>query len=161
MNTVNKNKINIELLLINILIPQLLGVISTLLSGDISGKYDALVKPIFAPPSWVFSLVWTIIYFLMGVSAYFIAVSWNPKKKEAVFYYTAQLAINFLWNMFFFGLNLKLFSFLWILLLIVFVHFTIKSFYNISKISGYLLLPYLVWLIFAAYLNFMFWVLNK
>lgn len=152
---------NFEILLINILTPLLLGLLSSFLSGNIGDKYNMLVSPPFAPPRWMFPVVWTILYLLMGVAAYFVFTSDLKKRKGAFFLYTVQLSINFLWTIFFFGLGLRLFSFIWIILLIAVIIKNIKFFYNIKPISGVLMIPYLLWCVFAAYLNFGFWYLNK
>lgn len=152
---------NIELLLINLLIPQLVGLLASFLSGNIKEKYSALIQPPFSPPALVFPIVWFIIYILMGFSAYFVFSDWKYKKGDSFFYYSSQLAINFLWPIFFFGLELRFFSIFWSLLLTVFIVLNIISFYKVRKISGFLLIPYLIWSVFALYLTFGTWILNK
>ncbi|MBR4139007.1 MAG: tryptophan-rich sensory protein [Lachnospiraceae bacterium] len=124
--------------------------------------YEVLNKPMLAPPGWLFPIVWTILYTLMGISAYLILRSKASKEdvKDAmtIFYY--QLLINLLWPAFFFGFRWYFFSFLWILLLIGFVITMIVKFYKIRKVAAYLNIPYLLWICFASYLNLAIWWLN-
>ncbi len=151
-------KINVRKLIICILIPVLLGTAVGLLT---SGSYNDMIQPSFAPPGIVFPIVWSILYTLMGISCYIILESNNYSKDEAIFIYVIQLIVNLLWSFFFFTFKWYLFSFIWILLLIGLVYIMIKRFYNISKISGYMQIPYLLWLIFAAILNFSIFTLNR
>ncbi len=122
--------------------------------------YNGLIKP-FSIPGIVFPIVWSILYLLMSISCYIIYESNNINKKIALIIYFVQLIINSLWSLLFFGFNLYLISFLWILLLIVFVIIMIVKFYKINKLSGLLQIPYLLWTIFAGYLNFMIYILNR
>lgn len=141
-----------------ILIPVLLGTIVGLLT---SGSYKDMIQPSFAPPGIVFPIVWAILYTLMGISSYIVLESNSYSKDEAIFIYIAQLIVNLLWSFFFFTFKWYFFSFIWILLLIFLVYFMIKRFYNISKISGYIQIPYIIWLIFATILNFSIFTLNR
>lgn len=154
-------KFNIELFLICILIPETVGVISSTFAGDIPGKYAELIKPFFAPPAFIFPIAWGILYFLMGISDYIVKTSMCKNKSNAYFYYSAQLAVNFLWSIFFFGMEIRFFSFIWLILLIFLIILNIKSFYKIEKKAGILLIPYLIWCIYAAFLNFGLWYLNR
>lgn len=145
-------KIDFKALFISILIPVVLGGIVGFLTGP-SNMYSDLVLPAFAPPGIVFPIVWTILYILMGISCYIIYKSDSYNKEEALIIYGIQLVINLLWSFWFFTFKLYLFSFVWILFLLFFVVLMIKRFLEISKISGYLQIPYLIWLLFAAILN--------
>lgn len=154
-------KIDFKRLLINILIPVGLGTIVGLLTSA-GNSYNDMVQPSFAPPGIVFPIVWTILYTLMGISSYLVSSS-NCKIydcKEALTVYYSQLAINLLWSFIFFTFKAYLLAFIWILLLIVLVVCMIKRFYDISKVSGLIQIPYLIWLIFAAVLNFSIFTLN-
>ena len=151
-------KINIRKIIICILIPVLLGTAVGLLT---SGSYNDMRQPSFAPPGIVFPIVWSILYTLMGISSYIVLESDSYSKDEAIFIYVVQLIVNLLWSFFFFTFKWYFFSFIWILLLIFLVSVMIKKFYDISKISGYIQIPYLVWLIFAAILNFSIFTLNR
>ena len=142
-------------LFIDILIPVAIrGIVGFIINPYID--YNSLVKPPLSPPSIVFPIVWTILYVLMGISYYLLK---NPSKKEKIFYFV-QLGVNVLWSVFFFIGKFYLFSFIWIILLDVLVIFMIGIFYQNSKISGYLQIPYLIWILFATYLNLGIYVLN-
>ena len=145
-------KIDFKALFISILIPVGLGSLVGFLTAP-SNMYSDMVLPSFAPPGIVFPIVWTILYTLMGISSYIIYKSDSYEKEEALIIYGIQLVINLLWSFWFFTFKFYLFSFIWILLLIFFVVLMIKKFLSISKISGYLQIPYLLWLIFASILN--------
>lgn len=142
-------------LFIDILIPVAIGgIVGFIINPYID--YNSLVQPPLSPPSIVFPIVWTILYVLMGISYYLLK---NPSKKEKIIYFV-QLGVNALWSLFFFIGKFYLFSFIWIILLDVLVIFMIGIFYQNSKISGYLQIPYLVWILFATYLNLGIYVLN-
>lgn len=152
-------KINIKNLVISILIPLILGgLVGILTSG--SGAYKQMIQPSFAPPAILFPIVWTILYILMGISFYLISESNNILKGDAKFIYYLQLAVNLLWSFFFFTFKWYLFSSIWIVLLIILVINMIKRFKAINKLSGYLQIPYLIWLIFALILNISIYILN-
>lgn len=152
-------KINFKRLIISILIPLVLGgIVGFLTSG--SNSYNDLVQPFFAPPAVVFPIVWTILYILMGISSYIIDGSNSTFRSDAKFIYYLQLIVNLLWSFFFFTFKWYLFSSLWIVLLIILVINMIKRFYNISRLSAYLQIPYLIWLVFALILNISIFILN-
>lgn len=125
-----------------------------------SNNYSDLKLPSFAPPGIVFPIVWTILYTLMGISSYLIIQSDSYKKNDALFIYGIQLIINLFWSIWFFTFRFYFLAFIWILLLIGFVVLMIKKFYEISKISAYLQIPYLLWIIFASILNLFVYFLN-
>lgn len=154
MNIKNKSS-----LLIAILIPLAVGSLSALLSGGMN-SYAVLNKPALSPPAILFPIVWSILYVLMGISSYIIATSDSPDKKKALSVYWLQLLFNFFWSIFFFRFSLYLFSFVWLLAMIALIIIMIYRFYKISPIAAYLQIPYLIWCIFAAYLNFMVYQLN-
>lgn len=154
MNIKNKSA-----LIIFILIPLAAGSLSALLSGN-SAAYLALNKPPLSPPSFLFPIVWTILYILMGISSYIIYESEDPEKNKALRLYFIQLFFNFFWSIFFFGFSMYLFAFLWLLVLIILIALMIYQFHKISPVAAYLQIPYLIWCLFAAYLNFMIYQLN-
>lgn len=155
-------KINKKLLFICIAIPLLVGIVASALTSDSMEVFAELNKPSFAPPAWLFPVAWTVLYVLMGISSYLILTSNAPKEEieEAIRIYGYQLAVNFLWPTFFFNLGWYLFSFFWLVLLWVLVLRMILKFKNISKLAAYLNIPYILWLTFAAILNFSIWILN-
>lgn len=143
----------------SILIPVIVGgIVGFAISKFID--YNSLQKPPLAPPGIVFPIVWTILYILMGIS-YGILESNGQTNPEINFIYYLQLGVNALWSIFFFVLKWRLFSFIWILLLAVLVAIMIYKFYQQNKVAGLLQIPYLVWVLFASYLNLGFYILNQ
>lgn len=121
--------------------------------------YNTLDKPPLSPPGILFPIVWTILFILMGISAYRISIR-NSNNTELLIYFI-QLIVNALWTPIFFGLNAYLFALIWLILLIVLVVIMIYKFYKLDNVSAYLNIPYLIWLLFALYLNFGIYILNK
>ena len=138
---------NKSALIISILIPLTVGTMSALFSGNMS-SYSILNKPAFSPPGFIFPVVWTILYILMGASS------------KALLLYCIQLFFNFCWSIIFFGLDLFLFAFIWLIALIFIIIIMIRQFLIVNPLSAYLQIPYLIWCIFAAYLNFSIFLLN-
>lgn len=135
------------------------GGVSALISGGMN-VYDTLVRPPLSPPGWLFPVVWSILYVLMGVAAGLICKSDHPGRDHALRWYYVQLFINFLWSPLFFGLEWLSVAAVWLGLLVLAVLIACRQFRSISATAGYLLLPYLVWCLFALYLNIGFVVLN-
>lgn len=151
----NKISVYIKAILLPVLVGGLVGIIT---SSYID--YENLIQPSFAPPSSLFPIVWTVLYILMGIS-YGILKSNNltNENTDKIYYY--QLIVNALWSIFFFIFKWRLFSFFWIILLIVLVVLMIREFYKQNKLAGLLQIPYLLWLIFAAILNLSVYFLNR
>lgn len=147
---------------ISLLITFGISAISALLNSSSMDGYMGYTRPPLSPPPAVFSIVWPILFLLMAISAYLIYVSDAPRsdKKNALFLYGLQLFINFFWTIIFFRLDRIVFAFIWLLLLWVVVLITTKEFFKINKLAGWLLVPYLLWLTFAAYLNLGIIILN-
>lgn len=146
----------------SIAIPLIVGALSAALSGGGMRGFAALNKPPLSPPGWLFPIVWTILYILMGIASYLILTSRAKPEQisKAMSAYAYQLMANFLWSIFFFDFKWYLFSFIWLLVLWGLIVITIIRFYNISKVAAYLLIPYLIWVTFAGYLNLAIWYLN-
>lgn len=138
-------KINYKRLLVFILVPLLLGALVGILTVP-NANIDSII------PSWVFPIVWTILYILMGVSSYIIF----EETKEIPKIYITQLIVNLLWSFVFFKFKLFTLAFIWILLLILLVIIMIRDFISKNKTAGLLQIPYLIWLIIAAILNLTF-----
>ena len=151
----NKIGIYIKSILFPVLVGALVGLIT---SGSMD--YNMLQKPPIAPPGAVFPIVWTILYVLMGISYGILKVN-NQTDEEIDWIYYIQLAINALWSIIFFTFKWRLFAFIWIILLAIAVISMIIKFYNKNKVAGLLQIPYILWIIFAAYLNFGFYILNR
>ena len=144
---------------ISILISVIVGAsIGLIISGSMD--YEALEKPFLAPPSILFPIVWTILYILMGIS-YGILKDNSLIDSEINSIYYAQLFVNALWPIFFFVFKWRLFAFLWIILLAILVFTMIRKFYQKNKVSGLLQIPYLIWTLFATYLNLGIYFLNR
>ena len=155
-------KTNIKQLLICIAVPLLVGGLSAFLTRDSMTTFSRVIKPPLSPPGILFPIVWTVLYTLMGIASYLIISSDAAKEdvQNAIFVYALQLGINFFWSIFFFNLQWYLFSFFWLLLLWTFILYTKVVFYRISKPAAYLLIPYLLWVTFAGYLNLGVYLLN-
>lgn len=151
-----KNK---STLIIAILIPIAVGTLSAFFSRNMS-LYSTINKPSISPPGFIFPIVWIILYILMGISSYIIYESNSPEKSKALKTYAQQLFFNFWWSIIFFRFSLYLFAFLWLLVMIALITIMIFQFYQIRPLSSYLQIPYLLWCLFAAYLNFMIYRLN-
>jgi len=146
-------------LVISILIPFLASAIGGLFTASsVSTWYVELTKPSFNPPSWIFGPVWTILYLLMGISLYLVWIKKYDKPAFVVF--GVQLVLNALWSILFFGLKVPLYAFIEIVFLWVAILMTIIYFYRINRTSAYLLIPYILWVSFAAVLNLSIFLLN-
>lgn len=145
--------------ILQILLALAVGGVSALISGGMDG-YETLTKPPLSPPGWLFPVVWAVLYILMGIAAGLVQTSGDRDSKAALTAYYVQLAINFLWSPIFFGLGWIGFAAVWLALLVVAVYVTKQRFAAISPVAGWLLLPYLLWCVFALYLNLGFVILN-
>lgn len=143
-----------------LLLPLAVGLISGLLIRNTVPLYATVTKPPLAPPGWLFPVVWTILYILMGISSYMIAISDSPSRNNALILYAVQLFWNFLWPLVFFNLQWFLLALVILVILWYTVYQMIKSFYAISPLAAKLQIPYLVWLTFALYLNLAVVLLN-
>jgi tryptophan-rich sensory protein len=149
-------------LAISIIIPLAVGFISSFFTRDsIPTWYNTLVKPALSPPNWIFFPVWTLLYVMMGVSLYLVwRKGFDNNTKPAIYIFSAQLLLNFLWTFLFFGLKLMLPAFAEIAVLWTMILVTIVRFYKISKEAAYLLIPYIIWVSFASYLNLATFLVN-
>lgn len=134
--------------------------LSSLLSGGFN-EYALAEKPPLAPPPVVFPIVWTVLYILMGIAAVTVAKSNDLDKASALRIFIVQLIINLVWPIIFFGLSAPKFALFWLLLLLVTVLLTVRSFFIVSKPAGWLMVPYVIWLFIAFYLNFGIVALNS
>lgn len=154
---------NYKKLLISIVVCQAAGLLGTpFTAAAIPTWYAGLTKPPIAPPNWIFGPVWTVLYLCMGVA---FAIIWNKglDKKEhrsAAILFGLQLFANVIWTPAFFGLRSPLLGFIVIVLLLVLLGLTIRSFYRISRPAAWILIPYLLWVSFATVLNGWILILN-
>ena len=137
------------------------GALSGFLTKDSMQAYEQVPKSSLTPPSVVFPIVWTILFILMGIGAAMVLRSKSYEKGRALLVYGIQLIVNFFWSIIFFNLRAYLFAFVWLILLWVLIVVMIRLFYKAHKPAGLLQLPYLLWVSFAGYLNFVIWMKNK
>lgn len=148
--------------IISILIAEGAGLLGSIFTAsNVKGWYSTIIKPSWNPPSWIFGPVWTMLYALMGTAG---AMIWNQKNlpgaKLALFVYGAQLVLNALWSMIFFGLKNPGLAFLEIIILLLMILVTTILFWKINPVAGALMIPYILWVSFATYLNYTIWQLN-
>ena len=148
-------KINKKSLAISVAVPLIVGAVSGLISADATESFGSVNQPPLSPPGWLFPVVWTVLYILMGIASYLVYESDVSKKEKAtaLAFYDAQLAFNFFWSILFFNFELYFFSFFWLIVMLALIIVTTVLFFGISKTSAYFMLPYIVWVIFAGYLN--------
>lgn len=155
-------KIRWKTLIIAVLIPLLTGGLSALISKNGFKDFQNMNQPPLSPPAWLFPVAWTILYILMGIASYlvFTSKSDTAEKKNAFIFYGVQLFFNFLWSPIFFVTKQYLFAFVWLLVMWGLIIITTLKFYKSDRRAGFLLLPYLLWVTFAGYLNFGVFLLN-
>ncbi len=144
----------------SILVPLSLGALGGLLTD--SSWYAELQRPWFAPPGWIFGPVWTVLYACMGTAAWLVwrSAGW-PRAKSALTWYAVQLALNAAWTPIFFGLRQVAWAFAEILALLAAIVVTIVTFHRLDRRAAALLVPYVLWVAFAAVLNASLWLLNR
>ncbi len=153
MNLIKKYKTYI----IQIAIALAIGGLSSLAAMGNFDMFDHIAKPPLSPPMWIFPVVWTILFVLMGIGAALV----YETNGYIPFVYWLQLAVNFLWSIIFFNMQSYLFAFIWLLLLLVLIITMFTEFYKINKKAAKLQIPYIIWVTFAGYLTFAIWLLNK
>jgi len=153
-------KINWKRLIIITIITFVVGSFFSWFTMNNMATFKELEKPVNVP-GILFPIVWSILYLLMSISCYIITESNDKNKDKAVIWYGIQLVINSLWSLIFFGFGAYLFAFIWIILLLIAVVIMTAKFYNIDKRAAYLNIPYILWILFACYLNFGIYLLNR
>lgn len=149
-------KINWKRLIVIIIITFVVGSFFSFFTMNNMDTFKELEKPINVP-GILFPIVWSILYLLMSISLYIVI----DKNRNSLIIYSIQLIINSLWTLIFFGFGAYLLAFIWIILLLIAIVIMIAKFYNIDKKAVYLNIPYLLWVLFAAYLNLGIYLLNK
>ncbi len=154
---------NPRLLIVCVAVPLLAGALAGFLTRDSMAAFAAIEKPPLSPPGILFPIVWTVLYVLMGVASYLVLTSGARQEDvdHAITAYGLQLAMNFLWSFIFFQMEWYLAAFIWLVLLWLAILYTLLQFRRISKAAGWLLLPYLLWVTFAGYLNLSIYLLNR
>ena len=160
----NEKAARIKPYVVSIAIALAVGLFSALLTRDSMDIYSQLVTPPLAPPGWLFPVVWTVLYVLMGISA---AIIWEQREEDpavassGLSAYALSLGFNFLWSILFFNCRWLLLSFFWLLGLLALIWITVYDYRQISRPAAYLQIPYALWVTFAGYLNFGIWFLNR
>ncbi len=154
--------INLKKLITSIILPVGVGVLSALFTMGSMDIYGEINSPPLSPPGVVFPIVWTILFTLMGISLYRVRVAKrsNADKEKGYRAFALQLIFNFLWSIVFFNLRAYTFSAIWLVALIILIVANIIYFYKVDKGAAYLLIPYLIWCVFALYLNIGIAILN-
>ena len=148
----------------SVIIALAVGGLSALFTLDGFEIYDIIATPPLSPPPIVFPIIWTMLYILMGISAAIVFTSGQAsydKRTQALKSYGLSLVLNFFWSIIFFNVQAFGFAFIWLLLLLALTVLMTLSFANVDRLSARLQIPYLLWLSFAAYLNFGVWYLNR
>ena len=155
------NKIKLT---ISLIAPQAAGLIGSIFTASsVTGWYSTVTRPELAPPNWIFGPVWTTLFVLMGIALFLVWKKEDSQKKKvklALRLFVAQLVLNTLWSVIFFGLQSPGWAFVEIIFLWISITLTITVFTPISRLAAWLLVPYLAWVSFAAYLNYSIWLLN-
>ncbi len=150
--------------IISVVIALAVGGLSAVVTSNSMDIYSEINRPALSPPSILFPIVWTILFTLMGISAALVFSFRDTKPTDvtrALTVYGINLAVNFLWSIFFFNMQAYLFSFIWLLLLWVVIAAMIVLFKRVSPLAAYLQIPYLLWVTFAGYLNLSIYLLNR
>ena len=149
-------------IIIFILAAELVGALSALLSGGFSDFYEVYAKPPLLPPAWLFPVVWTILYAVMGLSAYLVysAGTSASSEKSCLWIYWAQLAVNFSWSIVFFRFEALWLAFAVIVLLLILIVRMLLCFRKVSPLAAVINIPYLLWVLFATYLNLATAIIN-
>lgn len=154
------------LAIVMIILPLVLGSIASALTMNAQGAFKEFEQPLLAPPAWLFPVVWTFLYLLMGVASYLIYRVKPQNKAEKrlkvaeLFVFYVQLAFNFAWTLIFFNLDAKYFAFGWLIALWLMIIALVAMAFKNSKAAAWMLVPYLLWCTFAAYLNISIAILN-
>lgn len=137
-----------------------IGGLSGLFTRNSASVYQTITKPLLSPPSIVFPVVWTILYIMIGISAAIIYQNEKDLLSRPFIIYYIQLFLNFFWSFIFFNMQNYLLAFIWLLMLLISIIIMIFEFYQINKLAAILLIPYLLWVLFAGYLNLSIYLLN-
>lgn len=157
-------KDNKKALLIAITIPLLVGVISAIITKDSMSIFDNVTKPPLSPPSILFPIAWTILYILMGLASYYIYINndymSNKYRRNSLILYVLQLIFNFFWSIIFFNMKAYFIAFIWLIIMWILIILLMINARLVDKKAYYLLIPYIIWTTFAAYLNIGIALLN-
>ena len=159
-------KVNVRKLALAIALPLIVGGLSAFLTRDAMFVFDSFKKPPLSPPGFLFPIVWTILYVLMGISSYLVYETEAKAgvivvfKNRTLVLYVVQLTFNFFWSILFFKFALYKVAFVWLVILWILVFSYIRCSFKLNKLAAYLMISYLRWMTFAGYLNIMIAILN-
>lgn len=158
-----KQRLKIKQAIAAVALPLAVGTLAAFITKDGMAMFRTVLSPPLSPPAWLFPVVWSCLYVLMGLASYFVWIApVSPIRRDrALSFYVFNLAANFIWPLFFFGMELYLLAFFWLILLWLLAGLSTLLFWYIEPRSGRLMLPYMLWLSFALYLNFGVWLLNR
>lgn len=156
-------KMTLKGFIVSIGIPLFTGGISTLLTRKSMQHFYTLNQPPLSPPSWLFPIAWTILYILMGIASYriYLKSKTDSRTDSALKLYGIQLFFNFMWTIVFFNFDWYLFAFFWLIAMWIMIIVMTVKFYKIDKPAGAMIIPYILWVTFAAYLNLGIYLLNR
>ena len=155
------HRMDIPKLALSVAVPQMAGAVGALFTYPaISGWYASLAKPWFTPPPWIFAPVWTFLYLLMGIALYLVMQKSGREAKKGILIFGIQLALNVAWSVLFFGLHNPGAGLVGIVLLWIAIAAAMRQFMKIDPRAAYMLAPYILWVTFAAVLNYYVWILN-
>ena len=158
-----KKKIRRQALIISLAVPLGLGGASAALTKKGMQAFQAMAKPPLTPPQWVFPVVWSVLYVLMGIASYLVYVSdaSEPRRERAISLYAIQLLMNFAWSIIFFSMRAFLLAFVWLIVMLFVIIAAAVRFWCIDHRAGKLMVPYAAWVTLAGYLNMGVYVLNR
>ena len=156
-------KKNVKRLILCLAVPLAVGGFSAFLTRDGMEQFRELNKPPLTPPGWLFPVVWTILFLMMGLASYLVWNSGGPRRavRGALTVYGIQLGFNFFWTILFFNMNRYLPAFFWLAALWVLILAAALRFCRLSRTAGCLMVPYLIWVAFAGYLNYGIYLMNR
>lgn len=148
-------------LIVSLIVSLGTGILSALLTRNSMDVYSTIETPALAPPGYIFPVVWTVLYIMMGLASYLVYISDSQERRTALAMYALQLALNLIWSPVFFNARSYLGAFILLVVLWAAILITTVLFFRISKPAGWLMLPYLLWVTFAGYLNYAIYSLNS
>ena len=154
------HKVNYKQLAISLAISLGIGVLSGIITMMGMDDFKSANKPPLTPPDYLFPIVWTILFVLMGIASYIVCETRDDDRMEALILYGVQLFVNVGWSVIFFDFGAFWLAFFWLMLLWVLIIFTVWRFFHVNKVAAWMMVPYLLWVTFAAYLNLAVAIIN-
>ena len=158
-----KIKKNVLTLVFSLFIPLAVGAVSSLLTNKAMIQFQYFNKPALSPPGWLFPIVWTLLYLVMGLAFYFVLIADKSSeyREKAIWFFVISLFFNFMWSIIFFNMSEFLIAFIWLIAMLAIIVITTINFFKVDKTAGYMMLPYIAWTTFAGYLNLGIYILSR